>query len=341
MLAPDTMRAQGALRLLEVAGERGVNRSEVLAASGWAEEQLQDPDEHVSLRRVLRLWTAVCERIPDPDFGLEVGCRFETRLGGVLGYAIRHSPTLGSALQRFARYSRLFTTALEVDLERGARTWRLLARRPPLQPRLRQFTDAIGASVVTMVREITRPQFERWAEIDPIEIGLPYPEPEDPTELRSVYRCDVIFGQPRSWITFSAADMERPSVAAESQLSSYLEELAALKEAELPKAETWSARVADLLRRGLSEGQPPLDELALQIGVSSRTLQRRLQEEGTSYAGVLDDVRREIASTLIADPTLTLSEIAYLQGYADPSAFYRAFERWHGCSPGEYRRQLA
>jgi AraC-like DNA-binding protein len=335
------MRAQGAIRLLEVATDHGIDRTEVLTISGLSEDQLAEPDHRVPLARILKLWSVVCERIPDPDFGLEVGCRAETRTGGVLGYAILHSPTLGSALDRFARYSRLITTALEADIERGPRSWRLFSRRPPIRPGFRQFADAVGAGIVSMVREITTPPFEGAAEIDPVEVRVGYDEPEDLSRLRSVFRCDILFGQPRGSITFRAEDVARPTVSPDVRLSGYLEELAAVKEAELPKAETWAERVADILRGDLSEGQPPLDTLARQIGASGRTLQRRLQEEGTSYAGVLDDVRREIASTLIEDPNLTFSEIAYLQGYADPSAFYRAFERWHGCSPGEYRHQQA
>jgi AraC-like DNA-binding protein len=133
--------------------------------------------------------------------------------------------------------------------------------------------------------------------------------------------------------------MARPVVGADVRLGDYLAELAAIHEKRLPEVDTMTGRVAGVLRRDLSEGTPSVAGVATELAESVRTLQRRLHEEGTSFSLVLDAVRREIAELLVEDPKLSFNEIAYLQGYADTSAFYRAFDRWHGCSPRAYRER--
>ena len=89
----------------------------------------------------------------------------------------------------------------------------------------------------------------------------------------------------------------------------------------------------------LSSGPPTLPETARALGISTRTMQRQLKEEGTTYAEVLDALRREMAAGLLHNHTLAIYEVAFLLGYSEPSTFYRAFRRWHGMSPGDYRRE--
>ncbi len=95
-----------------------------------------------------------------------------------------------------------------------------------------------------------------------------------------------------------------------------------------------------VLCRLLPQGEPKRDSVAQLLHLSQRTLQRRLQEEGTSYQQLLDDTRRELAEQYLGQPNLTLLEVAYLLGFADPSNFFRAFRRWFDMTPGEYRARL-
>jgi AraC-like DNA-binding protein len=335
MLAPDTNRAMAAIRLLDVGAEHGVGREVMLAASGLSEEDLAEPDRRIPFSRIIDLWTALVESIPDPDLGLKVGCRVRASEGGVLGYAMLHSPTLGNAIKRFVRFGRLVATNLEAACEVEGKTWRLYSRRPPPLPGFRQPIDATGSGLVTTIREITQRQ------VDPVEVRFSYERPDDLTELRRVFRSDLIFGEPRGSITFRAKDMELQTVKAEVQLSAYLERLAEIEAAALPRADTFARRAARLVWRRLSEGQPTIDEVASELGVSVRTFQRRLREEGTTYADVIESLRKQMSPTLLRDKSLAVYEVAYLLGYADPSTFYRAFRRWHGTSPAEYRQQRA
>jgi AraC-like DNA-binding protein len=101
-----------------------------------------------------------------------------------------------------------------------------------------------------------------------------------------------------------------------------------------------SHQARQVLCRLLPQGEPKREAVAQALHVSQRTLQRRLQDEGTSFQRLLDDTRRELAEQYLAQPNLTLLEAAYLLGFADPSNFFRAFRRWFGLTPGEYRARL-
>jgi AraC-like DNA-binding protein len=333
MLAPDTNRAMAAIRLIGVGTELGLSREALLEVSGLSEDDLAEPDRRIPFSRLVTLWTALAEGVPDPDLGLKVGCRVQANEGGVLGYAMLHSPTLGSAIKRFVRFGRLVATNLEAECEIKRGTWRLYSRRPPPLPGFRQPIDATGAGLVTTVREVTQRQ------VDPVEVRFSYERPDDLTELRRVFRSDLIFGEPRGSITFRAVDMELPTVKAEGQLSRYLDRLAQQEMAALPRSDTFARRAGRLIWNRLSEGQPAIEDVASELGVSVRTLQRRLREEETTFAEVVEALRKQMSPALLRDRSLAVYEVAYLLGYSDPSAFYRAFRRWHATSPAEYRQQ--
>lgn len=335
MLPPDTGRAMRAIRLLDAAAGFGLDREELRQLAGISSEQIDDPDKRIPESRLLDLWRLIAERRPDdPDLGLEVGTQVDARHGGVLGYAIMNSKNAGRALRRFARFSRLLSTRLDVELEEGVDTWRLESRLPPPRPGFRPPSDEAEAGIVAVLRQITGRQ------IDPVEVSLPYARPLDLSGLRRVFRSELSFDASRAAMVFRAQDMALPVIRAETKLAEYLDRLAEQELAALPRADTYTRRVGLTIWRNLSEGQPSLEAVARELGVSSRTLQRRLREENTSFGQVVDALRKQIAPTLLRDENLAVYEVAYLLGYSDASAFFRAFRRWHGRSP-EAHRQLA
>ena len=234
MLAPDTVRAHAVTRLLQAAAEEGLDRQDLLVLGGFTEDDLKDPDRHVSFLKWVGLWREVCDRIPDPDFGLRVGQMSEVKAGGVLGYAMYHSSTLGSAIRRLQRFSRILITTLEIRLEEDQDAWRMYSRRPSPQPMFRQLIDAASAGLLTSFREMAGEQ------LNPIEVRFTYPRPADVTALRRFYRCDLIFDEPIGGsVTFRAQDMDLPTQAPEGRLSRYLDRLAEQELAALPRAETF------------------------------------------------------------------------------------------------------
>ena len=333
MLLPDTGRAGRAIHLLDAAERLGLDRARLQEAAGLDSEDLDDPDQRVPSARIFKLWHLLAEANPDPDLGLDIGTHGDVRRAGILGYAVLHSRNAGRALRRVTRFSRLVSTKFDFELAEGPKTWRLQSRRPPPQPGFRPPADQVGAGIVTILRQITDRR------IDPVEVCVPYSRPGDLSALRDVFRCELRFNQPRGALVFRTRDMAIGVVAAETQLAGYLDRLAEQELAALPRSDTWARRTGRIVWHQLAEGQPALDAVSRQLGVSARTLQRRLRDERTSFAAVVEDLRRQMAPTLLKDESLAVYEVAYLLGYADPSAFFRAFRRWHEQSPAEYRQR--
>ena len=332
MLTTETGRAQS-IRFLVAQGESlGLPRAELLAAAGIEETQLEDPDGRVPVSKFWDLWRFIGGEVPDPDLGLKLGQRTRVRETGIVGYAMLHSPTLGGALARLARYGKIFSQRAELSFDPAGDQWRLVQHQPPLYRSLRQVVDGRTAAVLSVCREIT------GREIAPTLVLLPYARPADISAHRQLYRADLRFDEPTWSMHFRASDMGLPLKAADETLAGYLDEVAALRLEELPKDESFTDKVRRVVWSHLTEGQPTVVRVASELAVSGRTLQRRLREEGHSFAEVLETLRKEKAEALLQDKNLAIYEVGYLLGYSDATAFYRAFRRWHGSSPREYRQ---
>lgn len=300
---------------------------------GVSDADFGDPDDRLPLRTYWELWQTVVRRIPDPDLGVRFGSSVDTRETGLLGYVTLHSRTLERALARLVRFSKLWSEGLEGELVNRGESWEVVLHGSQTFYPLRQVIDDEMAALLSLAREVT------GAEIVPIEATFTYPRPADLTQLREFYRCPLAFGAPLSKLVFRDTDLKRESVAGDATLAKYLEENA---ERVLRSLQPGGS-LADTVRRRiwpvLAEGKPTIDTVAAAMGMTARTLQRRLREEGTSYAAILEAFRKGMAGALLSDPDLAVYEVAYLLGYSEPSSFYRAFRRWTQLSPYEYRKQ--
>jgi AraC-like DNA-binding protein len=173
----------------------------------------------------------------------------------------------------------------------------------------------------------------------PVAVTLPTKRPLGSRIYRDVFRCGIQFGQPSATIVFTQKQSLLPIAAADATLSGYLVELAGKK---LDAMRNPDEGLVDAVRRklwaDLSTGKPDLARTAAQLGISGRTLQRRLRSVGLSYSDLLEDLRRELSNELLRDGNLAVADVAFLLGYSEPSAFQRAFRRWRGMSPQQYKR---
>ena len=316
---------------LDKLGELGLARNLLLREAKIDESQLRDPDGRIPLDAVTRLWHAAASHVTDPAFGLRIGADTSVREWGLVGYAVAYSSTLGSALNRFAHYSRVMSDALvvRIDTEHDAAWVRL-----DVQPAMRAFRPAVDARLAALLsacREML------GAPVTPLLVQLSYRQPADVKEYERFFGAPLEFGSLTSSFLLRSEDLARRLAVADKTLVGYLDTLAEQKLASIGTEHSLRERVRRALWSELSERTPTLEAVARSLGVSARTLQRQLRQEGVTFAKLLAELRREMAPSLLRDGQNSVSEVAFLLGYEDPSAFRRAFQRWFGRSPRSFR----
>ena len=299
-----------------------------------AVEQL--PEVSVPLHVLRALGDEVARLLAAPFIGLQLALLVERGNFGLFEFILRSAATVRQGCRLAVRYSSLINELPEISfVEQGSEG--LLDERIPGEPlvggpQANEFTYAI---MVRLIREVTRPDWR------PRRVWFAHTRAEDPAPLVSFFGTDqIIFGAESNGFAFDLADLDLPIVTADDALRIVLEAQAKAIVAQSPAKGDVLARIREHVRVALRDGPPSLERLALTLGMSERTLQRRLAEEDTTFNAVIEDVRATLSRLHLADPKLSLGEVAFLAGYSELSNFMRAFKRWTGTTPGKYRERL-
>jgi len=310
--------------------------SELLSLTGVSADMHADPEARIPQPAYARLWDIIDRHADDPFFGLHFAERqVDASTFSVVGFAARSSRTLGEAIERVARYSRVINDVEVISLSREGTSVAVIGQNPrgAAPPWPRHKAEGAMANYVVLGRRWTGHLF--W----PLEVRFRHAAPKDLSEHRRIFGCPLRFGAPRNEIRLDAALLDRPMQHAAQDLSEYLG-----KQAERLLSSTQPQTLLDDVRRSVREalpsGNPELPTIARRLGHSARSLQRKLAEEGTSFARTVDEVRYDRAMELLGDRRVTVEEAGFLLGFADARGFRRAFERWTGRSPRDHRLLL-
>jgi AraC-like DNA-binding protein len=278
------------------------------------------------------LWRAVEERITDRSVGLRLGVEAFTDTQNVVTLAALHSVTLGEGLQKLARYKRVVCPEkISIEVRQGEARLRfewLLAMDDP--PSL--LTDSIFAGVVHLAQQGT------MLPVKPRRLEFAR-RPANEAILRRHFGCKLCFNAPYDLMVFDEAILALPMVNRNAQL---LAVLVPGLELALPKndpARTLTDDVSEALSETMSGDRPTVSRVAKSLGMSVRTLQRRLGELGTTYQDVLDSVRHRSARRLLTSTNLSMGEVSFLLGFEEVNSFMRAFHDWEGTTPARWRER--
>ncbi|HXG68296.1 MAG TPA: AraC family transcriptional regulator [Blastocatellia bacterium] len=310
--------------------DAGLSPSVVLRQAGLPMGLFDQEKIFVTTEELFALWRGLAEVSGDPAIGLKLGSEERIERYDPVAIAALYTRSFRDALQRLARYKQL-TCPEEIRLvEQGDECavqfrW-LMAKEPEPAPLL----DTCFACVVAIGRRGTgRP-------MSPLRVEL-----QRAAAHREVFEahfgCPVEFQASRNALVFSRADIDRPFLTHNAEL---LAMLAPQLEAELTShaaQQTTRDQVKIILKRLLAGQRPAMQDVARELRLSPRTLQRRLTEDGATFQQVLEDARRELARHYLLHSSLELNETAYLLGYEDANSFFRAFHHWEGTSPGQWR----
>jgi len=317
-----------------VARSAGLDAPALLARHGVDPAALADPDARFPNDLWLGLWQEIDATGPG-NFGLQAALALPEGHFDVVDYVMAASPDFGAALARFEKYFALMSTGVTHRVVEDGAAVRLERHRAPGgHTTIRHPTEFAFACVVVRSRIMT------GVALRPVEIRFTHPRPADDREHRETFDCPVIFGASLDAIVFDRASMSLPMRRPQPELRRILEQHADAVLAAIPKtASDVRTQTKEAIVAGLEQGHSTLGEIAKRLGMSERTLQRRLGDAGTSHAELLDEARSQLAVRYLGEPAIAIQEVAFLLGFADPSTFHRAFRRWTGSTPAEHRRR--
>lgn len=310
---------------------RGHDSAAFLKAQGVDPMMFRDPEARLPHATAAPLWPAAARLTNDLDLGLHVAEGVPPGNYGVLEYAVRTSENLGSGFQRLAQYTRFLHDNAEIKLtverDRAVLSHSIpVLGRPP-----RPISEYIVATWLLTFRRATG---VNWT---PLQVRFQHAVPDNTSEHERIFGCTPEFEHHRNELVFARDLLNIPMAKADATLQQILEAQVVAVIEKLPKGEATTDAVRRLLATELGEGQPTLEQIAPRLHMSPRTLHRRLEDEGTSFRQVLNEVRRELAARHLIERRLAIGEIAFLLGFSEPSAFHRAFKRWTGHAPLAYR----
>jgi len=321
-----------ALSILEAGG---LPVDDLLRGAGLDPAVVADPDARLPHPAVRAFSEAAVKATGDPTFGLHVAEKVRPAVFDALGYVFRSSRTLGDGLRRLAVYHRFVADVLTLRIETAGDHARLTVESSDPDHLTRTVSEFLLATLTRGARVETG-----RADLDPVAVEFTFAEPEDVSEHRRFFRAPLQFAQPFNALVLHASDLDRPLVHAEPELREVLERRVREVIARLPAIDTIAAQARAALGEELKGGKPTAAEVGRRLGLSERSLHRRLSEEGTSFRALLHELRRTLSERYIREG-ISINETAFLLGYSEASAFHRGFRKWTGRTPASYRRESA
>ena len=291
------------------------------------------PTLRLKLSAFCQLFEEAARRTDCGNFGLWFGNQFKPRDLGMWGYAAISAPTLGSALENLVGLFRYHQESSAMRLRKGdtglvrleyqINAATIIERRQDAELSLGMFLNVL--------RECCGPA---WA---PEEVHFEHPKPSQAKEHEMAFDAPIYFSQPTNALLFRPAIRSRPMPASDVRLLSVMQTFLEQLSAEPPAEDPLADRLRTTIRLKLPEGYPTLEEVSNELRVPVSAICRHLHETGAGYSELVEGVRRDLALSYVRQRNLPFSDIALLLGYSELSAFSRAFRRWTGVSPREYR----
>jgi AraC-like DNA-binding protein len=283
---------------------------------------------------ITRLWHSAERCTGDSDFGLKAGMGVRPASIDIVSFALQSAATLREAIVLVQKYQRLISDGGRFQMLPGTRgTWLVYH---PRQGRLAfspHQLEAVLSAVVT---------FSGWLSgeaLNALRVQFSHARLGDEAGYQRIFGCPVEFEQAFSGLFVANEDLDEPLPHVDARLAKVHEQFSENRLAALDGGGVSAQGLRQWLLTQLGEALPRRADAAKALGISQRTLARRLQAQGQTFNGLLDDVRREWALQAVAEGEQSLADIAQLLGYAEASTFYRAFQRWTGMPPARWRKQ--
>ena len=293
----------------------------------------------ISLRQFNDLWQHAIHLSGDSLFGLHFGETLQLAALGIVGAVVRNSNTAGEALQNCASYIRLMTDLFDTRIRNKKHSFTV--QFSPVKEKLHAYPvltrQLMELSMAFVLHELDGLLFTK---IHPLLAELPY-ENTNGKEYERVLRCSRITNGKNYILEFDNAFWNEPIISSNFELQSFLLQKLSELNYRMEPQESLGSRIVGLLRSNTYLGIPTLQEVSANLHMSPRSLQRKLQHEGSSYQQLAESVRKSMAIHYLNQGKYPMKEISYMLGYNELSAFSRAFKKWTGQAPQSFRKSLA
>ena len=311
----------------------GLDAKAVFKKAGIDPAKLGDGNARYPLGSMLKLWQECAKATGNPSFGIEAGKLWSPTTFHALGYAWLASDSLSDAFTRLSRYAKVVNNSLDSTWEQHGTNYHfyissteIVAGSNPIG------ADAAIVSLVSMCRMLLG---DSWS---PLEIHRVMPSSESAVQLEAFVGGPIYYNAERAYLVVDRLDAEKNLATGNTELRQANEKIVMEYLSHVERGNI-AARIQIQLTEALPNGGCNEEEMAKFLGLSVRSLQRRLAEDGLSYSGIMKQTRQELAEGYIRNSNLSLNEIAYLLGFSEQANFTRAFKRWYGSSPSVYRSQ--
>jgi AraC-like DNA-binding protein len=318
---------------LAIAAQEGGDIGAMLRAADAPPGLMAGDPPYVDLLTERRIWSAIVEATGREDIGLVCGARFPTQANGMLGYVMANAPTLRVAIDKFCAYQRVVGDSMGMVCERGPDTSRIwLEQWSEWHDTLRYTVDLFMSAMMSWASANTP------APVRPLRVGFHYQRPANPAPYEALFApAPVSFGADTNYQIYDNDALDQPVIGANREVFRVFEDKVQALVANLEGGDSWAFRTRQRILAALKGDAPGIEVIAAGLAVSSRKLQQKLAEEGTSFSELLTDARRDLAQEFLKSGEVGNDEIAYLLGYSEVSVFSRSFKKWTGQNPSAYR----
>lgn len=322
--------------LIGLAAEIGVNLASVFKRAGLDADLLSDPDGVISTHQLDSLIVALKEDLNDPAFALHLGEAIRVDQLQIVGSLIATSDNAEHALRQFLRFKDLIHPYGELILTDEGENFSMVYHADSEQAAASQFyyAELYFAGVVSIGRMLTGED-----NVIVHSVSFTHPEPEYTEEFERIFEVKPTFSAEQNRIVADAKVLKIPLSGSFPNYHKTLEEKALRNLSSLPNEDSVTCKVIQYLESRMGYAVASVEAAAETLNMTSRTLQRRLRAENTTYAVLRDEVRYRYARKYLKQPDMDMESIAAALGFSEAANFYPAFKRWSGLSPGEYRRK--
>jgi len=319
--------------VLHYISSKGIKVEDLLSAAAIDKLLLDSPDYRISLEEMDNIYKQAMLLTKDENLGLHVGECFAFGSMSIVGHIMRNCRTLDEHLRKVIQYNEIVSDGFRINIKyekkgRAVINYTITHQDGPL---LRHHIECILSAAMKLWKDAAGKIPK------PIEVRFKHKAPQDTTEHHRIFQAPVLFNHSMNAIVWEKTFFDIPIILPDSELFSLFDQHAKQVMAEIRSDKPFSKKVSLILIRKLPEELPSIENIADELYMGVRNLQKKLSKEQTSYRKLLEEIHKKLAVSYLKDTELSVAEIGYLVGFSEPSVFSRSFKRWTGLTPNEYR----